>query len=241
MHGKESCSMRTRIVIFAVLIALFLLPLALTPVAASTCGPGVTHIVQPGENLFRISLHYGVPMQTIAQANGIWNYALIYAGQTLYIPCTLYYVPDQPTYYVTPTQVPAVYQPPTIYVPPPSDSNGVLPPVYSNPSYYIPPIYVDCTRLYATSPLSGLAFGDNTFYWNPVPGATSYRVNVFSVDVNPGSLVGSWDTPSTRTSLVGYLGGTAGPGFRFAWEVQALVSDIPICTSGRYTMFRESP
>ena len=44
------------------------------------------HQVLPGENLYRISLAYGVPMATIAAANGIVNYNLIYAGQTLCIP-----------------------------------------------------------------------------------------------------------------------------------------------------------
>ena len=44
------------------------------------------HRVLPGENLFRISMAYGVPMSTIAAANGIVNYNLIYAGQTLCIP-----------------------------------------------------------------------------------------------------------------------------------------------------------
>jgi LysM repeat protein len=44
------------------------------------------HMVRPGENLFRISTAYGVPMSTIAAANGIVNYNLIYAGQTLCIP-----------------------------------------------------------------------------------------------------------------------------------------------------------
>jgi LysM repeat protein len=44
------------------------------------------HQVKPGENLYRISLAYGVPMATIASANGIVNYNLIYAGQTLCIP-----------------------------------------------------------------------------------------------------------------------------------------------------------
>ncbi len=45
-----------------------------------------SHLVRPGENLYRISLTYGVPMAAIAAANGIGNYNLIYAGQTLCIP-----------------------------------------------------------------------------------------------------------------------------------------------------------
>ena len=45
-----------------------------------------THVVQPGENLFRIALRYGVNMYDIARLNGIINLSLIYAGQTLLIP-----------------------------------------------------------------------------------------------------------------------------------------------------------
>ncbi len=45
-----------------------------------------THVVQPGENLFRISLNYGVNMYDVARLNGITNLALIYAGQVLLIP-----------------------------------------------------------------------------------------------------------------------------------------------------------
>jgi LysM repeat protein len=45
-----------------------------------------THVVQSGENLYRISLQYGVSMYAIAQANNILNLNLIYAGQTLCIP-----------------------------------------------------------------------------------------------------------------------------------------------------------
>ena len=48
----------------------------------------IVHVVQPGENLYRISLKYNVPVQTIAQANGITNVNLIYVGQRLVIPGT---------------------------------------------------------------------------------------------------------------------------------------------------------
>lgn len=44
------------------------------------------HVVQPGENLYRISLRYGVNMWTIAAANNILNLNQIYAGQQLVIP-----------------------------------------------------------------------------------------------------------------------------------------------------------
>ena len=53
------------------------------PTAAQT---GQTHTVQAGENLFRISLRYGVNMYDVARLNGITNLALIYVGQVLRIP-----------------------------------------------------------------------------------------------------------------------------------------------------------
>lgn len=47
---------------------------------------GSTYTVQPGDSLFRIALRYGKSMQSIAAANGIVNYNLIYPGQVLRIP-----------------------------------------------------------------------------------------------------------------------------------------------------------
>ncbi len=49
-------------------------------------GGRVVHVVQWGENLFRIALRYGVSVQAIAQANAIYNTRYIYAGQQLIIP-----------------------------------------------------------------------------------------------------------------------------------------------------------
>ncbi|MDZ4669827.1 MAG: LysM domain-containing protein, partial [Phototrophicales bacterium] len=44
------------------------------------------HVVQAGENLYRISLRYGVSMTAIQQANNIANANLIFVGQRLVIP-----------------------------------------------------------------------------------------------------------------------------------------------------------
>jgi LysM repeat protein len=49
-------------------------------------GGGRTHVVQPGENLFRIALRYGTTAQAIAAANNLPNIHLIYVGQVLRIP-----------------------------------------------------------------------------------------------------------------------------------------------------------
>ncbi|MBN1963319.1 MAG: LysM peptidoglycan-binding domain-containing protein [Anaerolineae bacterium] len=47
---------------------------------------GRTHVVQYGENLFRIALYYGTTVEALAAANGIWNINRVYAGQVLRIP-----------------------------------------------------------------------------------------------------------------------------------------------------------
>jgi LysM repeat protein len=44
------------------------------------------HTIVLGENLYRIGLKYGVSMYAIAEANGITNMNLIYAGEVLCIP-----------------------------------------------------------------------------------------------------------------------------------------------------------
>ncbi|MBE2224657.1 MAG: LysM peptidoglycan-binding domain-containing protein [Anaerolineae bacterium] len=45
------------------------------------------HVVQPGENLFRIGLQYSLSWVTLAQYNGITNPNNIIVGQTIKIPC----------------------------------------------------------------------------------------------------------------------------------------------------------
>jgi LysM repeat protein len=45
-----------------------------------------THVVEAGENLYRIGLKYGLPWQTIAEANGITDPTQVYVGQQLVIP-----------------------------------------------------------------------------------------------------------------------------------------------------------
>ncbi len=64
------------------LITLIVLCLMVAPAAAQQS----THTIQPGENLFRIALRYGVGMDAIARANGITDPTRIFAGQQLIIP-----------------------------------------------------------------------------------------------------------------------------------------------------------
>ena len=67
--------MRRLVVIVALLAFVF----AISSSVFAQPNPGeATHVVQRGENLYRISLKYGVTMAAIATRNGITNYNLIF-------------------------------------------------------------------------------------------------------------------------------------------------------------------
>lgn len=81
-------------------------PTTPTPTQAPSPTGSVTHVIQRGENLFRIALRYGTTVQAVAGANGIANPALIYTGQVLTIPSSGTAPPSPPagetTYTVQP-------------------------------------------------------------------------------------------------------------------------------------------
>jgi lipoprotein-anchoring transpeptidase ErfK/SrfK len=54
--------------------------------AAPAANGGQVHIVQAGENLFRIALGYGIGAEAIVRANGLASANVIFAGQALVIP-----------------------------------------------------------------------------------------------------------------------------------------------------------
>lgn len=60
--------------------------LMLSLVLPTLAQDSTTHVVQSGENLFRIALRYGVDMNTLARVNSISDPKRIFAGQTLVIP-----------------------------------------------------------------------------------------------------------------------------------------------------------
>ncbi len=47
------------------------------------CGQQIIHVVQPGQNLFRIALRYNTTINAIARLNGITNTRLVRVGQRL--------------------------------------------------------------------------------------------------------------------------------------------------------------
>ncbi len=178
-------------------------------------GTNITHVVSAGENLYRISLRYSTSMGAIMAANGITNAERIFAGQSLIIPCGVDLgIPSVPQ------------QPPG-------------PPTIPNVPF---PTGVDCSTFRATSPLDGLNYGSNTFYWDGAAGATSYRVNIYGMDEAKGALVHSFEVSGNVTRLTGDITiETTGYGFKFAWEVQALYNGVVACISSRYTVPRGAP
>lgn len=75
--------MRRFILILALLVSLF----SVTVLVQAQDSP-IIHVVQAGENLYRISLRYSVSLNELAAANGISNSNLIFVGQQLTIPGT---------------------------------------------------------------------------------------------------------------------------------------------------------
>ncbi len=84
--------MRRFLLIFCVLT---LLLASIAPTFAQDYGQTI-HIVERGETLASIARMYNVSVQAIAQANGIWNPNILYAGQRLSIPSNGGYPPPPP-------------------------------------------------------------------------------------------------------------------------------------------------
>lgn len=94
---------------------------------------------------------------------------------------------------------------------------------------------VDCTPFRATSPLDGLPYGQATFFWNPAPGATGYRINI-----SGESGAKSLSAPGSATSLtVDVTIENIGYGFNFTWNVDALLNGQVVCSTPRVTIPRQ--
>ncbi|HLA24788.1 MAG TPA: LysM peptidoglycan-binding domain-containing protein [bacterium] len=64
-----------------------LMVLTVFAVAAPQVGAGLrTHLIRPGDNLYRIALRYGVTVDALVRANGLLDPTRIRAGQILTIP-----------------------------------------------------------------------------------------------------------------------------------------------------------
>ncbi|MEL6308473.1 MAG: LysM peptidoglycan-binding domain-containing protein [Chloroflexota bacterium] len=78
--------MRRLVAVFA--LCMMMLSVGVVVQAQEDSDSPIVHVVQNGENLFRIALRYGVSLNDLAAANGISNPNLIFVGQQLTIPGT---------------------------------------------------------------------------------------------------------------------------------------------------------
>lgn len=77
-----------------------------SPMPPSPSCVRAVHVVQFGEDLFRIALRYNLSWSAVAAFNNLSNPNLIFAGMSLAIPCSGSYAPGYPPAYPTPTAVP---------------------------------------------------------------------------------------------------------------------------------------
>jgi len=120
----------------------------------------------------------------------------------------------------------------------PTQVSTEIPPTATPSRTPPPPPQVDCQTFRATSPRDGFPNGETTFYWDPAPGATEYRVSITN---ERGELVAGFTVAAPATHLSADVSaGAIGGGFSFTWEVQALLNGQPMCRD-LVQLFRESP
>jgi hypothetical protein len=222
--------------IIALLVALFIMAgsfFVVSPrVTRAECG--VYHLILPGQNLFRISLRYGVSMHDIAAVNNIADIKVIYAGQRLYIPCVTaqgqVQVPlGQYGLYGTPyPTITATYLPGTGT---PIPSNIIDAPIYDT---------VDCGGFRATSPLDGLVDGINIFYWDAPRSVDIIALYQVVVQDDRGVRVATFPAAGQTLRTSGDTSFNAiGGHSRFSWYVVALVNGNETCRTQVTTLPRQ--
>ncbi len=77
---------RSSRMIISLVVAVLLAAPQLAMAADLSQANSVVHTVQPGENLYRISLQHGVSVDAIVQANDLSSVDIVYVGQRLIIP-----------------------------------------------------------------------------------------------------------------------------------------------------------
>ncbi|MCB9454633.1 MAG: LysM peptidoglycan-binding domain-containing protein [Anaerolineaceae bacterium] len=221
----------TVIRIFVPLLLIAFSIMAVVPQAVDAQCGGTHHVVY-GENLFRISLRYGVSMNAIAAANGIADVRRIYAGQDLYIPCVTG-TNTQTTGYIVVTITPAPYAT-SSYV------SG-----WQSPLVGTPVSGLDCSGFRATSP-DAFPDGSVAFYWDKPASADQiarYQVRVFDEAGNPVAAFEALNVAYSLTADVSRsaIGPTQGLGTKFSYYVVGVTADNRLCQTATRYVQREWP
>jgi mucin-2 len=115
-------------------------------VTVISCGPPAgwvrSHVVQPGDNLYRIALSYGITYTQLQRGNCMGSSTTIYSGQRLWVPnlptrtpmpgVTVFPPTDTPT--ATPTTIPPTNTPTPTDSPTPTPTSTSSPTPTSTPT-----------------------------------------------------------------------------------------------------------
>ena len=117
-----------------------------------------------------------------------------------------------------------------LIIPNPGSGFGGLSTVTSAAPEKTLPSGPDCSQLRLTSPRDVATGIPSPYYWDGIPAANGYQINVF--DHGSGSQVGTFRTAGNVTT-VNISAGQLGIGGALQWEVIALVDGQPICSTGK--------
>ena len=160
----------------------------------------VIHTVALGDTLYALARLYDVPVADIIAANTQAEALRLLVGEELIIPN-----PGSGFSAATTSAVRAA-------------------PVISQPKA------PDCSGLRLTSPQRTVTGGASPFYWDGIPAATGYRVDVW--DHGSGTHLATLHTDAGQTTVT-ISAGELRVGGALQWEVTALVDGQPICNTGR--------
>lgn len=122
-----------------------------------------------------------------------------------------------------------------------NEISGITPslvPQDSGVNNVVAPTSLNCNLLYLTAPLAGLPNGTTTFYWDSLPNAVSYRINIYD---HNDVLLRSFDSDGAATHLTADVSWSAiGGQYELRVELVAFGSNGGTCSS-RVTIQREAP
>ena len=161
----------------------------------------IIHTISYGDTLYAIARAYDVPLDDIVAANTQTSALRLLVGEELVIP--------NPGSGFAASSTVAVRSAPA-----PAQTEPTAP---------------DCSGLRLASPLDMASGTASPYYWDGIPAASGYRVNVY--DHGTGTLVGTFTTGAHQTT-VSISAGQLRIGGALQWEVEALRDGQTICSTG---------